>query len=561
MIESIVYIFCINSLFVILLNVVGLKASTSQICLIYFFIIFFIMIKQKKYYKKIHLKKMTENIFMHIILLTILTVIFYKLYSWKIFVNYASTDPATHVMMVRDFIKYKTIFYKNPVVSALGYPFLAYTNIALFYIIKILPLYKFFIIASMIVFAMGVILFYDLLLLITNRKWVSITGTLFYLFGFNLSVLIFGFIPQLFSITIILVLIKELYIYSESQDKSIDKIFMIKLLLLLIGIQTSYYYYTPQIVFSTLVILLLNSKRSKSNIKKLITIAFIYLLFFVGYNLYTSSAKGGYENLLSEEGFIYRDLYNSFILLIPFNLYFILKGIKYKKYNTLFIMFLISLSFTFLLLVLGMKKIVSGYFYYKNYAYLSILLILTAFKALNDIRKKDKLLFNSIMLFYFLSLLIFLKMDEYIATRNNLLNIELASQKNSVYLENSFKLQVKDYVFDKEETEMIEYIVKNKEKYVESFNDAERLPIVSNNKQFAWFKEMTGIWPSMEPRKKYYFEVIDLEDFQNNNKFKFLVLFPRTNAEWFEKNKEQLFTDYEVEYEIGENKILKKKSY
>lgn len=558
--EKLIYIFCFNSLIILFLNIFAVKADIYSVSVSYLLLgIFVFFIGKNKLKKNINITKnflniKRKNFFSYVIIFLLTVFIFYKMYSWKIYVNYASTDPANHVAMVRDFFYSGTIFFKNPVYNAQGYPFFAYVNTALVYnFFQFISLYKFFIIMNSFIFLISAFLFYDILEMMTSKKSLSLIGTLFFMFGFYLSNFIFGFTPQYYSMTIILVLFKDLYKYLNNIKnlKKLDCIFLFKLVLLLIGIQNAYYYYTPQLLFSIFIILFLNKEK-----KELKYGILAYLIFFVSYNFYTY-LKIGYEGLIATEGFVYRDLYNSFLFFIPLGIYFLLNRIKIKKYDLLFSMFVGSLLFTSALFVLGMKGKVSGYYFYKNYAYLSVFLILSAFEALNEIGKKDRVLLKSVILFYLISVIFFFKLDEYIAKKNPSFNVEIGSKRNSVYLDNFTYLLNKTYIFNEEEMRLINYISENK-KYVIKFDDSNRLPIVSDNRQFTWFKEITGIWPSMDARKKYYFEILKLEDFEKNNKFEYLVIFPRRIPQWMEENRENL-KKYDIDYIDGENMIVRKR--
>lgn len=552
MLDNLVYMFCFNSLVVLILNFFKIKATFNRVLLVYFvvFIIYMYLKKPKKWKKPINLK--IDYMVIFIVFTTL--VIFYKLYSKDIYINYASTDSATHLMMAKQFLNYKTIFHNN----VPGYPFLAYTNIALLYIIKNIPIYKYFIIMNMIVFTIGILLFYKLLLLATKDKIVSAIGTFLYIFGFNLSILTFGFTSQVFSIPIIILLIREIYIFT-TEEKEVNFLISLKIFLLLFGIQVSYYYFTPQIVLAFMIIAFILFREKEMIKSRYFNYGlFVYLSFSILYNWYTSQKVAeGYKNLLAMEGFVYKDLYSSFIPLIPLSIYFIYKKIKYKKWDVILILLSTSVLFSIILLILCIKGYASSYYYYKNYPYLSILLILSSCISLVEIKKQNTDLYKSLFISGIFFLGMFLRVDEYIHEKNSKLNPEVLSKRNSVYLEIFYRLKFQEYVFDSEEMELINYIIRNKSKYTKHYEDSERLPIISDNKQFTWFKEITDIWPSMNSKGKYYFEMIDLNKFDQNSEFEYIIFFPRMVKDWKEENKEQLMK-YKVIYQIGENKILKK---
>ena len=400
--------------------------------------------------------KIKREIFPYIVIIIISVVIFYKLYSWKIYINYASTDSSTHLMMVKDFLKYKTIFYKNPIYNALGYPFLAYTNIALFSIFFNLEIYKYFIVFNTIIFVCTAILFYDLLKLIIKNKEISILGTFFFLFSFFLNILIFGFISQLFSIPIIILLLKEIIMHEKQKKNKRKFLFICKMILLLISIQTSYYYYIPEILLGILIYIIL-----KRNVRKreIVYSIVLYFIFFVSYNFYTSTHLSlKYESLINSEGYIYRDLYSSFLIFVPMILYYI--TLYYTKIDLIFSLFMSGSIFSLGLLILGINGKASSYYYFKNYVYLSIFIVIISCKILRKLKDMDKNLYKSILIFYFIILIMFLKGDEYIFNKNNLFNPEMFTRKNSVYLENYLRIKNKDYTFNEKEMKLIEYIKK-----------------------------------------------------------------------------------------------------
>jgi|AGTN01.3.fsa_nt_gi hypothetical protein len=96
----------------------------------------------------------------------------------------------------------------------------------------------------------------------------------------------------------------------------------------------------------------------------------MYYSYFGTFNSTTALTVGNAFNL---DGYIYRDLYSNFIIFIPFALYGLIKLLKGKEPNSAAISFIAMVLFTGALFVFGIYGKIAGYYYYKCYYVLWLL--------------------------------------------------------------------------------------------------------------------------------------------------------------------------------------------
>lgn len=200
----------------------------------------------------------------------------------------------------------------------------------------------------------------------TWGSWTAaLTLSCLYLFGYPACGEIFGsqyLVCGLMLVTALLIIFKK---YTENiWDR---KITIILLMLLANGLAVCYAQFCP-VVFSTLGIGIIIKERK---IKPIIITGFsVFLLPCISaviFILVESLGSLGITGGLALEGYIYRDLYSDFLLILPFAVWKLLTDVKGKKITTETIFFLLSGLWIVIFFIGVLKGEIQGYYYYKNY--------------------------------------------------------------------------------------------------------------------------------------------------------------------------------------------------
>ena len=288
--------------------------------------------------------------------------------------SYIANDGGAHFKASKAYKNSISIFVEN----FEGFlPFIA-TNEGIIYrnlteIIEEFNLYKVFLISDITIWITSVILYYFMFEF--NEKqiklkyiFVLISSIIFFL-GYPLNNLLTGFHYLQAGVNFIMLSV----ILLKEQNLS-DKSKTLYLLFINTAIIFTYNLFAP-LVYSIEAIYIIKQNREKTNkiinLKSIIQIivsfilpGILAILYFIVFrsNDALSTISG-----VKVEGYIYRNLYTTIILFIPFTLYYLVRKLKEKdnSYSLYFIIALILYTLIFLGLYLNDK--ISTYYYYKLY--------------------------------------------------------------------------------------------------------------------------------------------------------------------------------------------------
>lgn len=200
------------------------------------------------------------------------------------------------------------------------------------------------------------------------EKWLKLIGLLssiIYLLGYPLNGEIFGSQYLVSSIMLISILIVIFDYYKEKIWTKEISFFM--MMLVCGGISISYLQFSPPVFVSLGLGLLLVEKKIKNIIVAGLKVFVIPCFMGIYFKAIEMLSKMNLTDILTMEGYIYRDFYSDFLLIIPFALAGIIMTIKKKDYNIRTIFFVITMFWVCIFLIGVLTGSVKGYYYYKNY--------------------------------------------------------------------------------------------------------------------------------------------------------------------------------------------------
>lgn len=330
--------------------------------------------------------------------LILLTLCFWIGYfRCKLPIRYVSVDASVHCRWA------KQIALQHTLNSNL---FFGYVNDGLFMealltITGINGFYHSFAFMRIVDFFMVGLLFYSLIrdLCVTRyQKIAGIVVTAFYIFGYPLYALMFGFVYFGDAVTVICLILLLLKMYEASELKHLW--ILILLNLGLFGIFTTYTMFVPSVFLGVFIDVLVIQKKlgnkiiSKESVVELFKVFFFPCVLGMAHayvNLKEVSSGGGIGN----DGGKYFDLYSNFVLLAPFVLSSLIKRCKRHQFDGMFWMFVTTIAFTGLFLAGSWFGVVSTYYLSKMYNIIWLLCFVMMMEEIVELSRYNKEFMNA----------------------------------------------------------------------------------------------------------------------------------------------------------------------
>lgn len=561
-VSTLIFLLAYNGIIGIIFAITGVKITQLNISILNFLVIISIIFLLNKK-GKAEFEKIPKKELVMCILGVLLGVLYLQLYETNFNITFETTDPATHMNFVNEFLKNKelllTLNTSIPYNHMSDYPFLHYLNNGIVhYITNEVDVYKTYIGFNYILFILFTLKSYYFLMEYIRAKktseyiWCALFTCLLIL-GFPLNALIFGFSSQLICFPIILLTLSIICFRNSIYS---SKLYYLIMNVLLLGVFYSYYYYIPELFLAIGMYILIKNKKIKLVIEEGLKTFFIPIIGgFIFLFYFTISGVTGESTSLDMEGYIWRDLLNSFSIFIPILIYYCINRFKQRRIDIIDLFCIFNIIFNIFILVLGMNGKASSYYYYKNYYVLCIPIIILIAKQLIESFRKNKELMYTIIITVVGVVVLLGGGDQYIATKNNLFNPTPLTY-NNVYWFNKFKLDNPPVVFDKDDLELIEHIKQNKDAY--SYDN--KMAVVGNTLQLLWFREITGIWPKFDTEENlamlYDTNLISMDDFLNDINYEYIAIFTKGNEEWIKTNINM--DDFGIIKKVGSAILIKK---
>lgn len=537
-----------NVLVSYILTKIGLKCTLLNYSIVNIIALAIIAIKifKDKSIQKYYLQK--RDIIVMVLMLVLTILIAYKQYGFPFNIKYETTDPGVHYNAAKTFYEQKVLLCDAEKTSYYGFETFmpaAYVNTGILFemfsnILDKIDMYMVYILFDLIILYLMSVMFY---FSISNNKKgktkniIAIILSIIFMLGYPLNSMLFGFAylsVGLLMITGLLAMAKYI------KDKEMNIVILsIILFLLMYGVFFSYYLFVP-VVYSALGLYILfdiikNRKEvkifSKKNIFKVVIILILpTILGFVYFVLPGLLSEGTTElSSMSNEGYIYRDLFSNFVLFAPFMIYYIIYVLKNKKNSFSTILSIILIAFIGVTFIGGMLGKVSSYYYFKSYYVLWILEIYLSYRALEImIDNKDTKIFalTYILVYVLITLILYFGIDQKITNRNILFN---PAQKSSYLLD----IQNLNTAFVNRDTTIIKRRQIDAIKYIDSnIDESERDNVIvyANGMQRLWIYELTGITDTQKQSQLYNCPINSIEEYINSDK-KYLLYMVNNDLE------------------------------
>lgn len=558
---GIIVFMCYNAVTIFILSAFDIKSTLFLRGIINFIISLLIYLKfMKNKIKQLYCFDFRDLIpLITILLLTVLIGI--NRFDANLDINFETTDPSVHFINAKQFynenklngnLKIETIYGKTENVPTMFAGHVNVGTIMQLFDCDLSPntLYKVFIVFELFIFYISGMLFY---MTIKNTEKIKIRDTIFltiatmiYLCYFPLSNLLFGFHylgVGVLIINLILLLIKFYYTKNTENKTVLCIINAIALLTLFF----TYYLFVPALYFSVgLYILYMLFIEKQINFKQAVydflimliipfVIGFTYFFICPHFNMVDSSSSA--INVMKMEGYIYRNLIGSFIVLLPIVFSSIIIQIKAKKISleSLALISITASSVFFFILVLLKKA--STYYFYKFHYVIWLLLFLILFDAF--MKKNDLKIVIKVSMYIFL-IVIFCKIFEVeteINKKNYLLNpIPFSNGVVDLVSLNYNTLKKSEKTIESGEHDLLKYVVDNK--YL--LNEKQEILLEGDVLQKLWAYSVYGIIPVYKFTKLYdfYEQNLPIDYIIKNKDLKYFIVF--YDNEWYLNNKAEL---------------------
>lgn len=393
-------LFCYNAILVFILSFVMIPAYLLNLTIINFLIsiILFILIKKSYNCQKYFIKK--RDIIVTVIFTMVILLLAFFRFGFPFNIVYETCDPGTHFWSAKDFSEYLLLLNKvadETVVNFETHAFASYVNLGLLFKICAPFIDNFDYFAIYILFDIGMLLLSTLMFYFfvsnLNKKlniFILILGILFYMLGYPLNSLIIGFFYLGHSLMIIMLLFMLYHLYDK---KAINEwLNIILIIFTTLGLFFTFYFFVPVIfggLFIYFIYKCLKNKEKIITLKNILFISLVYILpcilgfiYFIFPNL--SNSDKNFMHQLSLNGYCYIDIYSSFLLFLPFLVYYFLYFIKKKELDFEFFIYILLIFFIITIIILWYFDIASPYYLSKTYYLLWLLNFIIVFKVVSE---------------------------------------------------------------------------------------------------------------------------------------------------------------------------------
>ena len=545
---------CFNLLSVFILYFIKIPSSLFVLGIINLVIsslIFYFKICDKDLKGKKVIQKYSFNILEVVCFLLIIGIVSgigYCRFNNLLTINYETTDPSLHHKIALKYAEVESLLDKTNSVDEMYGDFNramtgSYINGGIFIrVLNFMNSYNAFIIYDVFMYLISALLFYVTGLELRKKKGnvlIIFILSLFYMLGYPLNNLLFGFSYLGIGVYIINLIFITVYMLKNKDFIKIRKYLILLMFLFNYGLFFSYYLFIPFVYLGLGLYLIYHFLKKKINFKDTLRYGIITLIipFVFGFSYfilagYLSTNEVKEASAIAAEGYIYRDLLSNFILIMPLFLYSFITQIKRKEKS--FNIFIVSTLFLFIGLIfyLGMKGSASSYYYYKLYYPLWLIIYLNIFEILNFDSKDSKTVLISNLLFIIGILGIAgIKLEDKVRDNNILFSPTLITRGiTDIYVWNGNRILEERPVFSVDEFE----VVNASQKYHDDcVNDNSEFPMVSNYLQKLWYYSIYDVVPLYKHSKgwlsQFYEEGFDYSNWKHDDNSKCLIVLNSSN--------------------------------
>lgn len=530
----IVCFLCYNSFVCWLFNAIAIPITLVSLAILNYIIsiaLTVVIIKKKEIQK--YKTKIIDILSVVIIGIVTLSMTYLN-FGPKLNIKYIMTDAAVHYKAAREFYQNDKLLNKTEnTESSDQFMTGAYTNTGILFkifapIVGEVNLYKIFICFDIFCYFMTGLMLYNVIEKLIKSKMsyvMSIIFVVIFMLGYPLNSFIYGYVYLQLSIVIIATIIAVL----QEMSEKINKVILgIALFLLNYGLFFTYCIFVPVLYLTEGLYFLIKQYKTNKKIfskENLLTIIITLVIPFILGIIYfaiphlTSSPDGLF---LSIEGYIYRNCWSNFILIVPLALIcFKIKNDDTLIYKIMMIS-LIAIMAILMVAILGLNF--STYYYFKYNFVLWFGLWYGAIYSINTFLEiKDFKIAIIIYTIIYVGTMIFTTCyKEVPITKETWDYDENITNAFDIYGINKTVINNVAIDLTQEEMQLLQYV------YDEIDVHSNRILILGNPRQEYWFD---GIFTY---RNRQNMEsVIPIEDvakWNDNQEFKYLLVFYRSYA-------------------------------
>ena len=528
---SVVTFLCYNTFVCFIISTINIPITLLILSIINMVpgtLLLYFIVKDKKIQKySIEIKNIIATIFIVIITLTFLNLNF----GFDLNIKYIMTDASVHYMAARDFYKNDKLLNKVED-TPISKEFMTGTYVNTGILFKIVEpiigetnFYKVFILFdTFLLCLMGLTMYIAIQNIIKNKFnfVISLIMILIFIAGYPLNSYIYGYCYLQLGILIIVTIINILQFFNYKINK---KIIYTLLLILNFAIFFTYCIFLPIVYIVEFIYIL---KKNKGEYKKIITAknALIILIIFIipiicGLFYFViphiQQANDG-KIFLNIEGYIYRNCWSNFILILPLSLL----CLKKKNDDTYIWLIFISILVIFMSIffILINKFNLSTYYYYKYNFVLWFMLWYGAIYGINlDFKMKFKIPIVIYLSIYIIMAIVSLNVKNVDVTKETFDNDENITNAFDIFGINRTIIKYEAVDFDQKELQLLEYIYNNIDL------NKDNIALIVNPRQESWFYAMFN-YKNKEDLQEGVTEH-DIEKW-NNKEYKYMLVLYRS---------------------------------
>lgn len=351
----------------------------------------YVILRSKKRQKYVFAR---IDIIFWLVLLLVIAAFGVLRYGPDLLLHYNSVDGAAHLSLAMSMVSgqhvsamYYSALHNGLLIELLGPLFSAGSYYKIYVLGDILHLY------------LAGAMFWGVIRRRLSDRFIKIAGivtALLYVLGYPTNSTMFGFSYFGMCLTLILYM---LALADEIINEELGVYMQILLLSLgCLGIFESYVLFMPVVFFALLLWLLVRQHRegrlfSLNTVWKGLAVFLVPTvlgLWFTYRGFFGASTGATVRSQINLDGGIYRNLFTNFVLLVPFAVGGVCQLVREKK-NVL-VLYVLPLQFIFTagMFFLALKEKVSGYYYYKNYYVIWLLLFVLAFAGICRLEKNAR---------------------------------------------------------------------------------------------------------------------------------------------------------------------------
>lgn len=328
----------------------------------------------------------------------------YHLYHARYFgnslmINYTTIDPAQHLKAAMDIVNQQRVqgmyhsSLSNAIILNILMPFTGVSKTYMSFVIADLLNLG---LAGLSVYSLGKAFVKDF-----YGKLVILFLAVFYMKGYPLMNLMYGFVYLGMCVTIIAVLFILVHYYLQD---SFDAVFLIAAIALgCLGVFECYMLFMP-VTYFAIITCVFWKQFQKHKLVSWNTVWICLGMFLIpcivglGYSYFgTFGDELTVGAQFALEGATYRDLYTNFLFLLPVALWILWKMLRERENSILLVYTVYTALFVGTQLILCVKGKVSSYYFYKNYFLLWMVIFALAMYAVSKFQKSEKTFFSMML--------------------------------------------------------------------------------------------------------------------------------------------------------------------